>query len=240
MIDTKELDAAIDVAMTESGGDTEQAAKLIGIERSALQNRLKASRILRERWVDKLTEMPKTSVAIHRPPLDPPASEEELDAAMSKQDALVRRGIERMGFSGPTLDLAISLQSFQRRHFMSSLDLMGGGLVKQYLDIMVEIDRLNKLINQDIPDISPDKDPSELEEVLNGLTDLERIRREDRSRLLAIQVQMYDRVNKAALTQALIKAKQGAKNGSKPRGFLAIQAQPGSQVAVQVGEGAEE
>lgn len=199
-----DAEAAIDLALVEAKGDVPQAAMLLGVTPATLRSRIHDSRILKARWAERHnpTAVPSEAIVINRPPLEVEASDAEIAEAIKKQDALVRRGIKDMGFDGKTLDMAMSLQAFQRKHFMSALDLMAGGLVKSYLDVMVEVENLNASINTDLP----------LEQ--------EQMRREDRSRLLDLMIKMYDRTARARLTLVDAAAKESSKKaGASKPGF---------------------
>lgn len=216
--------------MEAAEGRSIDAAKALGMEEQKLWNCINKNPELQARWSKTYGGVtpPGDEVALSRPMMpelvEPQdmilANEIDLAAAMEREDKLVRKGLDAMGIKGAALDLATALQKFQRRHFTQAMEIVGGGVVKQYLDLMVEIQKINASLDDPEAELEPQE---------------ELMLREDRSRLLAMQIKIYEQVQQAVVIQAKVKAIKGEnKKSGKPKGFLAIQAQTGSNVSVRL------
>jgi transposase-like protein len=207
---TPDEKARIHAALEKTGGDYGAAAEIIGIERGQLSAIIHNNKDLKLRWTTprEFTTPPSDAVTISRPviPTAAPApalpSDEEIARAIEREDALVRKGMEAIGVTGPKLDTALALQKFHQKHFQRAIELLGGGITKQFIDLMSEVESINK----------------ELAGVLTPQREL--LLREDRSRLLDLMNKFYDRANQAVLTQAKVEvlkkqAKEGAGGGKK-------------------------
>lgn len=201
-----ELEAKIHEAMEAAHGNSTVAAAMLGVDKEDLWNAIKNFPSLRERWFtnEKRGGLPGSPEIIHRP-LE---SDKALARAIAKEDRMVAAGLKDMGLSDEASKLAMALQKFQGQHYKRALEMLGGGITKQFLDVMVEIQAITHRLSNEIG-LSPQQ---------------EAMLREDRSRLLAVMNAFYDRANKAALTQAVIKNKLGAgKGGSKAKpGFTPL------------------
>jgi hypothetical protein len=233
---TEDIIKQVNAAMEKADGQASVAARAMGIIPARFYNMLHKHKELKLRWCKSETpqEAPDETVALNRPTLIPPPAEaleagrEKIDAltlvddrsvaeAMDREDAAVRGGLAKMGVYGQTLELAMALQAFHKKHFTKAIEILGGGVTKQALDLMVEIQNITNTLNGD-PNMAPAK---------------EMMLREDRVRLLDLLGKFYDKASQAVLIQAKVKTMQGERDKpKKPKGFLAIQAQPGSTVNV--------
>lgn len=198
----RETEAALD----KHGGNRAAAAAELGIDDAALRGRINRNDQLRLRWAGVGSSVresmprhaPKEAVTIYRDVLPSALGKhtsptfqkinddnENIAAAVEKEDLLVRTGVQNLGLSKDQMELAMSFQSFQRRFFTTSFEMLGGGITRQFVTLVSEIESISERLKN-----STELTPS-----------MEAILREDRSRLLAIQVQMYDRAAKAALIQ---------------------------------------
>lgn len=217
---TAERETQIHAAMEQAGGVASEAARLLGIPSRDLNTILWNNKTLRLRWTSagKEEQAPTEAVTIHRPTIPVLKEDEEVADAMTQEDKLVKSGLEAIGLKPKALNVAMALQKYHNKHFAKSLEMIGGGITKQFIDLMMEVDELTTKINSGTV--------SEAKEM---------ILREDRAKLLDLMSKFYDRANQAAITQAKIEAIRNAKRNpqtQKPRGFLAIQAQSGSTVNV--------
>ena len=121
--------------------------------------------------------------------------DEEVALAMKRMDAQVREGFEAIGVEGDALREAMAFHSFGRMHFNDMRHYIGGGMAKLYADLMAEIKAVRQEINE-----------TEANEV-----ELQRMLREDRSRLVKHVIDVYDRCREAALTAAIIESKKQEK-----------------------------
>ncbi len=222
--------------MESAGGKLPEAAKLLGVTSPALKKIVMADDGLKQRWAlagVKGTGAPGEPSTIHRPPA--PAitvagkeieysDAKAIAKAMEDEDAAVRSGLINMGVRGSGLEMVLAMQQVQRKHFARCIEIVGGGITKQAIDIMGEVDLISqRLAEPGVP----------LEEQM--------MLREDRRGLLDILGRYKDKVDKSALIQAMVKkveaeAKGASKSQAKPKSFLAIQAQSGSNVEVRMDE----
>lgn len=225
---TPELETQINAAMQAAGGSITAAATLLGLPMPKVRNFIHNNAGLKAKWAKSNEEVqaPSEAITLSRPMLPDQAEvtdvimagDEEVARAVDKEDALVRKGLDAMGVKGSTLDMAMALQSFQRAHFTKAMDILGGGVTKQALDLMVEIEAISNTLNDPTTTLEPAR---------------ELMLREDRAKLLDLLGKFYDRASNAVLVQAKVRAMQKDKDKpKKPKGFLAIQAQPGSTVNV--------
>jgi hypothetical protein len=228
---TEELKKQIHAAMEAANGKTADAARLLGMPLRNLMNFVHGNKDLKARWATSTTEVkPPNELAVLGRPAFPVeetnegimASDDEVAAAVEREDSQVRRGLDAMGVKGGTLEMAMALQKFQRAHFSRAIEMLGGGMTRQSLALMVEIDTITDTLNDPTGGLAPAR---------------ELMLREDRARLLETLGKFFDRANAAVLIQAKVKAIQHKKEKpNKPKGFLAIQAQSGSSVNVNVPE----
>jgi hypothetical protein len=151
--------------------------------------RLSARRIRLNGMDSNLSVKPGEASDIHREPQLPDKQEVILADALRREHIDLRKGFEKMGFSGDTLELAMSLQEFHRKHFRNVIDLLGGGMVKQYLEICNEVKKITEIISAADYNLPP-----EFYDVL----------RKDRQGLLDTIIKMYDRAVQAALVGAKV------------------------------------
>lgn len=202
--------AAIHAALEASGGRQREAARALGISTLSLAARLRSEESLRKRWVLKETGTPGEASDVHRPAAMVvvngekmlAADAEALAKAAEEEDVAVRKGLLAIGVSGKGLEVALSLQKLQRRHFQSCLDMLGGGITKQFLTVMAEVEKIDTALEDAAL-------PMEEKIML----------REDRARLLDIMGKFYDKASRSSLIKAMIEEKKKGKNGqgkSKP------------------------
>lgn len=198
--------------MEQADGNVTAAAGLLGIKRDVLRDRIRNNKGLRARWQGggkKDVKPPSKEIVIHRPSI-PEISEEELLAlALKKEDDSVRKGLSSMGLNEAESEMSLSCKNFARQHFGSALQLMTGGITKQFVRIMVEIDRIDERLRDRL------ECPISLQE--------EGMLREDRRMLLEQMGKFNERVSKSALIQAKIwqikKASENEKS-KEPKGIL--------------------
>lgn len=215
--------ATVHAAMEAASGNIREAAKALGTTSLALRDIIQKNEGLRTRWRIagvKGTGAPGVEATIHRPPAPTlpktitVAGEviEEDEArkiakAAADEDAAVRSGLLNMGVRGKGLEMVLAMQQVQRKHFARCIEILGGGITKQAIDIMVEVEAISDKLNT--PGMT-------LEEQM--------MLREDRRGLLDILGKYKDKVDKSALIQAMVKkveaeAKAGGKNRPGKPGF---------------------
>lgn len=230
-----ERHALIENALVTCSGNKVEAAKLLGWKHAKMASHIRMDPMLRAKWVkaqDKSTAPPpvnETALELSRPdsPLPPPeetttTTDLELCAALDKEDAAVKAGLQTIGQSSKMAELARSLSVFHRKHFASALDLLGGGIVKQYLDMMSEVDKISAQLDEE-------SDPFKQISL-----------RQDRVALSGLMVKIYDRAVSASMTKAVIKHKLEEKNRKKNEeqpGYLKIRPKNGDRVVVALESG---
>lgn len=226
-------------AMQAAGGRKVQAAKLLGVEAARLHNAIHRDRELRARWTKprKSSEAPpESALTIHRPNescyLNPDTA---LAKAMAFEDRAVRENLASIGITGERLARVVALQKLQRHAYRSSLEIMGGGMTARFLDLQNSVEKLNGEIDRVVDQLENPSGNGHSAEQVMALVAREELLRKDRAALIELEGKAFDRSSSAALKQAIIKNKlEGKKHqpSSRPKGFLAIQAQPGSNVKV--------
>lgn len=117
-------------------------------------------------------------------------TDKRVAAALIVEDANLKDGLNAIGLSAQATKSAEALQKFHNTHFTKSVEIIGGGMTKTFVEIMSEVEHINERLEE------------------GGLTlEEEQMLRQDRSRLLEIQGRTYDRSLKASMTQAIIQQK---------------------------------
>lgn len=204
--------ARIHAAMESSGGNLRGAARQLGMSSLQLKDIIKLDESLRTRWVKGEDEKgaPGAESIIHRPmPATVTLGKDKLSMEEAKkiadaaaaEDSSLRDGLLNLGVRGDALEMALAMQQVQKKHFTRCIEILGGGITKSSLDVMVEIDKINKRLNEaGVP------------------LDEQHMLREDRRGLLDILGRFKDKVDKSALIQATVKKLEAeAKSGGKGR-----------------------
>jgi len=202
--------ATIHAAMETASGNLGVAAKSLGMTTLKLKDLILADDGLKQRWrISGLrgSGSPGEHSVIHRPPAPPMvdgksvSSEEaqKIAKALEEEDAAVRSGLLKMGVSGTGLEMVLAMQQVQRKHFARCIEMVGGGITKQAIDIMLEVEKINnRLSDSAVP------------------LDEQAMLREDRRGLLDILGKYKDKVDKSALIQAMVKKVEAdVKGGGK-------------------------
>lgn len=219
---TEALTRQIHAAMEAAGGSASQAAELLGMERRKLYDFIHNNADLKARWGTSKEEVtpPSEAVTLHRPALPLREEAEEIAKAVEAEDAAMRKGLASIGVRGGALDMAVALQEFHSKHFGRAIEMLGGGISKQFLDLMSEVERISNTLNDPTAVLEPER---------------EMMLREDRSRLLDLMGKFFDKLNQAVVTQAKVRAIQNAKEGKgkpgKP-GFSPLVAVHGNNVTI--------
>jgi hypothetical protein len=211
---TEEHKRDIHAAMEQVGGKTAEAAKILGLTTEELSRRIHHHMDLKMRWATAYREVkaPGDAVAIHRPTMPTLSTEEEESKAFEKENRLVSKGLDGIGLTPAARDLALALGALQKRHYQSCLDMLGGGITKQFIEVMAEVQRITDRLN-DETDVAAE-DPQ-----------IQLMLREDRGRLLDCMQKFYDKANAHMLAkakeQALKESAKGGGKGNKP-GFAPL------------------
>jgi hypothetical protein len=204
---TEELKREIHAAMEAAGGKTSVAAEVLGITTEQLSSIIHRHKELKLKWATSYKETPPPSeaVTIHRPELPLTLEEQEIAAAIEKEDLALRRSLKAMGVTDEQARGAAAMSVFQRQHYGSAIAMMGGGILKQFLATQAEAAEVAKRLN----------DPADVE--LRENLPLYIALLEHYRGLLDIMNKLYDRANQAALTQAKVRALLGGGNDKGPK-----------------------
>ena len=177
-------------ALEEADGNQSEAARVMGVSQNTVRQVMSRDAALKGRWLDK-----GVSSTMHRKPQ--PLSDAE---AIQKENQVMAKGLESMGITGYSKAEAMAFLDFGRNSLGSARQLIGGGVVKLFSDLMGDI--------------------TQIREELSGGVDGEREKtlREDKSSLIRHVLEAYDRANKAALTDAVVKQKMEERKGGGARG----------------------
>lgn len=151
----------IELALTKAGGDRGKAAAMLKMSRRRLNQKILHTATLRERWMFKKDGMISPAVTIDREQIQfrprgtfrKVATDAEIEAAVKREDAKFKQGLSGLKLKAEELDWAVALQSYQKRHFRESADLIGGsitrGTIKTSMLMEEMADRLQKPFSGD-------------------------------------------------------------------------------------------
>lgn len=122
----------------------------------------------------------------------------EIASGVARANAQLKSGLQSIGLSQELVNDGASLAAFAQAQFSSLLHLTSGGLARLYLEMLAEVRKLNKDLEE------PGKYEFEEEEML----------RKDRSEILKAVIQLSQEVRESSMTAAKIEQiKADEKNG---------------------------
>ena len=177
-------------ALEEADGNQTEAARVMKVSQATMRQVMSRDAALKGRWLDR-----GVGNTMHRKPQ--PMSDA---VAIQKENQVMAKGLESMGITGHSKAEAMAFLDFGRSSLGAARQLIGGGVVKLFSDLMGDI--------------------SQIREEISGGVDGEREKtlREDKSSLIRHALEAYDRANKAALTEAVVKQKMEERKGGRARG----------------------
>lgn len=186
----------MDAALQEAGGHRATAAARLNITELRLKGMIFVSDALKAKWNGwRPTGPPSEAVTLSRPAImgslvgilkKIDATPEEIEAAMLEEDAMVRKGLEFLPLSKAEIEVAVSFQAYQKRAFANAFELLSGGIVSQYVKTVPIIGE----ITDQIRNLDPES---------KTYVAMQSILREDRAKLMAMQIQTWDRARSAML-----------------------------------------
>ena len=221
----------IDAALTKADGNKKNAAAILGFSYSKLNCMIAGDTTLKAKWISvrKIEELPSAEVMeISRPEaVVSPAedgddavtmTEMEISNALDREDEAVKNGLRKIGQSEIMADMGKELHAYQRKFHAATLNVLGGGVVKQYLDLTKETADVVKALAEQ-------EDPFER----NSL-------RLYRVQLETLKFKAYSLAVQASMSSAIIKHRLEKKKDKedKPPGYLRIQSKH-TNVLVQNG-----
>lgn len=224
----------IDRALVRFKGDRGGASNFLNIERKVLSWKINQCKWLKQRWRKYSLVGPgvKSIVAVNEPPdsirtasreSPVPANpdlqvalknEEELAAAIAREDKKIKEGLLLMGCSDDEAQLAVSLKSFHGRHISRSLEMLNSGLAMNSLKVLSKLRQLEKRLSDGAPG-----GPYPFYKNERGDPVEERMAWEMYGSLLKEYRQMNELAIKGSITLAKIDAmKREAEGGKRKRG----------------------
>ena len=166
--------------LEETKGNQSKAAKIMGVSQPTLRQVIAGDPSLKVRWVDGKVN----NQTMHRKAQ--PMSDV---VALQKENKLMAQGLEAMGITGVAKAESMAFLGFGQASLGSVRQLIGGGVVKLFIDLMADIGQIRG-------------------ELADGCSDgRDKTLREDKSCLVKHVLDAYDRANKAAMADAIIKQK---------------------------------
>ena len=178
-------------ALDKVDGNQSKAAKIMGVSQATLRQVMTRDAGLSNKW---LTERP-VSQTMHR--AVQPVSDAE---AIVRENKLLAEGLEKMGINGSSKAEAMAFLEFGQQSLGHVRQLIGGGVVKLFSDLMGDITEIRHQLDAGVDE------------------EREKLLREDKSNLITHALETYDRANKAALTDAIVKQKMEERKGGGSRG----------------------
>lgn len=197
-------EAEIHEALEKTGGLVAEAAAILGMTTSAVRLRIKASESLQSRW--NVSKPPEHTIAtaLHRPSMsaEKPTLPRDSDVAEALNREQATLGASLKQIKAKDVNFAVALQNFQRQNYRGIVEMVSGGIAKQYLDIMTRLDEIDSRLNRTEED---GKLPLAEEMML----------RNDRVQLLGILDKFKTTIDKSVLIAAKVRAmsESGNNNG---------------------------
>ena len=167
-------------ALEETKGNQSKAAKIMEVSQPALRQVIAGDPSLKGRWIKGKVN----NQTMHRKAQ--PMSDA---AALVKENKQMAQGLEAMGITGAARVESMAFLGFGQASLGSVRQLIGGGVVKLFSDLMADIGQIRG-------------------ELADGCSDeRDKTLREDKSCLVKHVLDAYDRANKAAMADAIIKQK---------------------------------
>jgi hypothetical protein len=188
---TREQLKRVHMALEQHGGKISPAATLLGISPDSLKRIIRDEPELRSYLKD--AQPPEEAETLARPAVPAiTAKDEALVRAVRAADSQLRDSFEATGIKGESLEQAMAFRQLGQLHFSGIREFVGGGVAKLFADLMADIKDTRKEIEKTSLD-----DP-----------ELQKVLREDRSRLVKMALDTYDRVRQATTDAAMIEAKK--------------------------------
>lgn len=142
----------VDRAMEEFGGDRNRVAAVLGKARSTIDNYIAKIPELRFKWLNYSgSEPPGQAATLHRPPTNNGIkitdAEVSLVTNLSKEDAMLADGLEKLCLSPEEAALALHLQKFHQGHFVQSVQIIGASMTRICLRMATQQDQIAKRLD---------------------------------------------------------------------------------------------
>lgn len=209
----------LDQCLTELKGDRKLAAEVMGLSTDQVKTLISSVPALRVKWGQGERQIPETEVeVIDRKPIAPALVRAEKAAeALVNQEKGMSKSLSKLGFKSHEIEAIQTMEEFAGQQFDRTLSILHGALLKSSMRLSLMAEHIEETYLQD-----PGLDPRTQSMWWNTyFRILENLRLQNES------------AYKAALTRAVIKAKEKEKEGGGPVGKPGF----GSLTAVQINVG---
>ena len=129
---TKGERKAIHLALEETNGVVDTAAKLVGISSYKVKKLIDTDPEFNTRWGNGEVKVPTPTDVIHRP--DPKM---RFVAKLKEEEAALSTGLEAVGITGKCKEEAIATSAFAAEHLGQMRQMTTGGLLKDFTELGV-------------------------------------------------------------------------------------------------------
>lgn len=134
--------------LKQTNGDRKLAAEVLGITPEELKDRLHKCPELKEAWCESKTKArtpPSEIETLSREPMDAEArlltiNEIKSAEAMAREESLLREGVSALNLSDRDREMAVSLCSFNKKHFLDSINIISGGVTRMSITVQTKMD----------------------------------------------------------------------------------------------------
>lgn len=142
----------LDAALEQTKGHRGQAAELLGLPETRVNNVVQHTPWLRAKWGRSIVPKPVegTNSELNREPPLAPMSDEDFKAveAIRKQDALLQKGWKALGFTPEQKQFLHNLQVNYSTNLKGTIDLTYGGMVHAYTRLLFVFEDVLKRIQE--------------------------------------------------------------------------------------------
>jgi hypothetical protein len=190
---TKGERKAIHLALEETSGAVDTAAKLVGISSYKVKKLIDTDSEFNARWGNGEVKVPTPTDVIHRP--DPGI---RFVAKLKEEEAALSTGLEAVGITGKCKDEAIATSAFAAEHLGQMRRITTGGLLKDFTELGVVFREIRN-------ELSEGQEQDREQTLYDALFNTVKLRNE-----------INREVIKGALIDAQIKQKNEEQSGRRP------------------------
>ena len=192
---TKGERKAIHLALEETNGVVDTAAKLVGISSYKVKKLIDTDSEFNNRWGNGEVKVPTPTDVIHRP--DPGI---RFVAKLKEEEAALSTGLEAVGITGKCKEEAIATSAFAAEHLGQMRQMTTGGLLKDFTELGVVFREIRN-------ELSEGQEQEREQTLYDALFNTVKLRNE-----------INREVIKGALIDAQIKQKNEEQSGRMPSG----------------------
>lgn len=145
-MDFADFYAQVDTAMEATQGNRLHVAIMLGVEAQKIHDAIRNDPGLRAKWgKEALPEVPTGAEGNLDPGIGLPANAEAIAEKLSRQDALVKKGLEKLSFSDEKKSFILALQTSYGKHWADLGQMFQGGIVYTTTELLC---RFNALVRE--------------------------------------------------------------------------------------------